>query len=783
MTEEVKIILQGEFKDGKLVVTQLKDIDNNLKKIEKSSAKTTQNIKGLGLGFKDLIKFSLLKRLTRSVINLGKSVIKTGSDFETFEITFTSFLGSTKEARNLIEELITFGRKTPFTITGLLESTKQMLSLGFEVEKIIPTLSMLGDVAGGIGVPVQQLVDIFARVKSNSRLMGIELNRFTRAGVPLLQVLAKNLGVLEEDILKLSRTGKIAFADVEDAFKTMTSEGGKFFGLINANAGSAKIIISNIGDAFVNASFRLSNILLPTFKKFGLLVINTLDTVTAKIQKNATEIEVFVDNLINGLRFIFINGIIPLLRGLKLLFTGFSFLVTIPVAKWFLIIGAAIKLMLSVFSPLTVALGAMVIAFDKFFGTLDKTKKSLASLKFLFLQAADSALALWEALNKDREPPAWITRLRENIQKLKDETIDAFNKIDDRIKKQEKGAGLGFDVKNFDKKTKELEEKLKVSEERQKQIRERNEAIRLGRAKKLNEELLGELDSFYLRSDEKRQTADQAELENKLLQNEKLVLAGEEFVERRRELDQRLLDDKISFQEFDQELDFLHVDAQSAALDMWHAEQLSKDDLSHKQRTKNKVEFEKRKEIITKDSNKIERILQDTRVQGALQTTNELVKLQESGSKELSAIGKAAALFQITNDTARGAMSAYVGMIQAFGPVIGQPLGIAAAAAVTAFGAEQLRNTAASFAVGTAEIPTDTLAQVHAGEMIVPATFAESIRSGNLTLGGGGDQSVGGGNQGSDSRQTVNVEINLTDRASELFTAQQFDNQQLGIDR
>ena len=40
-----------------------------------------------------------------------------------------------------------------------------------------------------------------------------------------------------------------------------------------------------------------------------------------------------------------------------------------------------------------------------------------------------------------------------------------------------------------------------------------------------------------------------------------------------------------------------------------------------------------------------------------------------------------------------------------------------------------------SFAVGTANVPGDMTAQIHQGEAIIPKTFAESIRAGEMTLG------------------------------------------------
>jgi hypothetical protein len=43
-----------------------------------------------------------------------------------------------------------------------------------------------------------------------------------------------------------------------------------------------------------------------------------------------------------------------------------------------------------------------------------------------------------------------------------------------------------------------------------------------------------------------------------------------------------------------------------------------------------------------------------------------------------------------------------------------------------------------SFDVGTPSVPRDMVAQIHQGEMIIPKTFAEGIRKGDVPLGGAG---------------------------------------------
>jgi hypothetical protein len=89
-------------------------------------------------------------------------------------------------------------------------------------------------------------------------------------------------------------------------------------------------------------------------------------------------------------------------------------------------------------------------------------------------------------------------------------------------------------------------------------------------------------------------------------------------------------------------------------------------------------------------------------------------------------------------DAATGALAgAAVGAgIGSIVPGIGTAVGAAIGGAVGAIGGA-IGNSFGWWDVGAVELPHDMPGVVHKGEMIVPATFAEGIRSGKLTLGSG----------------------------------------------
>ncbi len=128
---------------------------------------------------------------------------------------------------------------------------------------------------------------------------------------------------------------------------------------------------------------------------------------------------------------------------------------------------------------------------------------------------------------------------------------------------------------------------------------------------------------------------------------------------------------------------------------------------------------------------------------------------QQSNIKALQVLGKASAIATTTIDTYKMAVEAYSAMAGI--PIIGPALGIAAAAVAIAFGLEQVANIAGvQFATGTDFVPQDMQATVHKGEIIVPQTFAEAIRAGDLTLSGGSNTTENNSNS-----QVVNYYVSL----------------------
>jgi hypothetical protein len=140
------------------------------------------------------------------------------------------------------------------------------------------------------------------------------------------------------------------------------------------------------------------------------------------------------------------------------------------------------------------------------------------------------------------------------------------------------------------------------------------------------------------------------------------------------------------------------------------------------------------------------------------EVTNTLIASQSTATS-LAQVGKNAAV------AASGAYAA-TASIPYIGPILAPAAAAAAYAATIAWGA---------FEVGAYNLPHDMVGVLHKGEMVVPQTFAEGIRSG-----GGLGGSAGGGASGNLTlNQHVTVGQGATVSPADLSSALNTNNQNL----
>ena len=204
-----------------------------------------------------------------AIKKFGSDVIEATGKMQQLQVALSTILQDKSKADQLIAEIVQFAAKTPFNLDDVAAGAKQLLAYGSSADKVVGELSMLGDVASGLQIPIGQLIYLYGTLRTQGRAMTVDIRQFAGRGIPIYEELAKVLGVSKDQVGELVKEGKVGFKEVEQAFKNMTSEGGKFANLMENSAGTWPQRLSNIEDTLFQKMNEFGNKYKEVFE-FGI---------------------------------------------------------------------------------------------------------------------------------------------------------------------------------------------------------------------------------------------------------------------------------------------------------------------------------------------------------------------------------------------------------------------------------------------------------------------------------------------------------------------------------
>ncbi len=260
----MKSVITDELR---LLVTA--EVDQAMKQMKAFEAQTGRNKKTLASLSRDLNQFgsTMNKWVTLPFAGATAYAVKAAMDFEKVRVSYGSLLNSVKDGNKLFEDLKDFSAKTPLRFDGINKAAQGLLGAGVATNKVVKSLSMLGDVAMGDAAKLERLSLQFGKMKTKGKASLEELNVFMESGVPIIQELADNYGVTTQEIFKMVSAGKVGFSDVEKALSSLTSEGGKFYNQMkNVSETSAGKLSTALDNLKISAS-EFGVELLPIFNE------------------------------------------------------------------------------------------------------------------------------------------------------------------------------------------------------------------------------------------------------------------------------------------------------------------------------------------------------------------------------------------------------------------------------------------------------------------------------------------------------------------------------------
>jgi len=251
VTDELRVLVEAEVARA---IENFKKLSDGVEDSEKKTA-------SLGEALDSLSKKSLI--ISGVLGGAGIAAVKFAGENEKLKLSLKNMLGSAEEAASVFEDWRKLGASPGLNTDEVFSLGKAMVNMGKDTQYATSTIEMLGNIAAGTGVSFGEISGSFEHVRAVGNLTTRDLVSLQQKGIPIVKQLAKEMGTSEENIKKLAAEGKIGFSDLERAFKSMTSPGGQFAGMMNELSGTVLEKFSSAADDAKQALAAFGETLLP----------------------------------------------------------------------------------------------------------------------------------------------------------------------------------------------------------------------------------------------------------------------------------------------------------------------------------------------------------------------------------------------------------------------------------------------------------------------------------------------------------------------------------------
>lgn len=224
---------------------------------------------------------------------LASHIISVRAEFESMETSLKVLLGGNQERLNsIMAQIKEYALASSLNTKDMVGAVQMMTSFGIEAEKSIDYLKAIGDISMGDTGKFNSLALAFSQMSAAGKLMGQDLNQMVGQGFNPLEEISrktgKSIGELKEEMSKGAITSKM----VQDAFISVTSAGGKFYGMSAEGAKTLNGQISMLQESFDNmfneigskgegvvmGAVKLGTSLVENYEQVGRVILGLITT-------------------------------------------------------------------------------------------------------------------------------------------------------------------------------------------------------------------------------------------------------------------------------------------------------------------------------------------------------------------------------------------------------------------------------------------------------------------------------------------------------------------------
>ncbi len=153
---------------------------------------------------------------------LGYSALSTGATFESLEVRLESLEGSSENAKAALDWVQDFAGKTPLALSEVANAYASLKTFGIDpmngsLMAAVDTMAMSGQKADFLN----GIILAMGQAWTKGKLQGEEALQLIERGVPVWELLSKEMGKTAEEIQELSKKGKLGRKELQLLFNAM----------------------------------------------------------------------------------------------------------------------------------------------------------------------------------------------------------------------------------------------------------------------------------------------------------------------------------------------------------------------------------------------------------------------------------------------------------------------------------------------------------------------------------------------------------------------------------
>ena len=243
--------------------------------------------------------------------------ISYNAEIETYLTRLTTLTGSVEKANAVLDQIKQDALKTPFDVKSLTQAEALLLSTGITAEQVRDDIINLGNAisaSGGGNAELQRMAVNLQQIKNVGKASALDIKQFAYAGIDVYGLLADSLGITRGEVKDLD----ISYEMLSNALAKASSQGGKYYGAMEAQSKTMNGAMSNLQESFQVFAGNMSEGVFNAIKDLIPQLTNMFDWLTANK-------DLVMAIVVPFMTFINILGGFMILKKITGLFKAFGF--------------------------------------------------------------------------------------------------------------------------------------------------------------------------------------------------------------------------------------------------------------------------------------------------------------------------------------------------------------------------------------------------------------------------------------------------------------------------